>query len=95
MTDHSSDPTLLRFREEIAGLDRTILDAVNTRLELVAELKRYKASRGMPFVDAERERVLLEELTAANQGPLSAEGLERLVSEILDLTKREVSRDGT
>ena len=95
MTDHSSDPTLLRFREEIAGLDRAILDAVNTRLELVAELKRYKASRGMPFVDAERERVLLEELTAANQGPLSAEGLERLVSEILDLTKREVSRDGT
>jgi chorismate mutase len=95
VTDHSSDPTLLRFREEIAGLDRAILDAVNTRLELVAELKRYKASRGMPFVDAERERVLLEELTAANQGPLSAEGLERLVSEILDLTKREVSRDGT
>ena len=91
MTDHSSDPTLQRFREEIAGLDRTILDAVNTRLELVAELKRYKAAQGIPFVDAERERVLLEELSAANQGPLSADGLRRLVAEILDLTKSEVS----
>jgi chorismate mutase len=94
VTDHSSDATVRRLREEISGLDRTIVDAVNTRLELVAELKRYKASRGLPFVDAERERQLLEELVSANRGPLSSEGLQHLVSELLALTKREVSDEG-
>ena len=94
MSDQASDPTVRRLREEISGLDRTILDAVNTRLELVAELKRYKASRGLAFVDPERERILLEELAAANQGPLSTEGLHELVTQILDLTKREVTRGG-
>jgi chorismate mutase len=94
VSDHTPDPTVRRLREEISGLDRTIVDAVNTRLELVAELKRYKASRGLPFVDAEREQQLLQELVSVNRGPLSTEGLQRLVSELLDLTKREVSLGG-
>ena len=35
---------------------------------------------------------LREELAAANAGPLSDDGLERLVSELLALTKRELDR---
>lgn len=93
MNDHASDPTVRRFREEISELDRRIVEAVNVRLELVAQLRRYKASRGISFVDPERERQLLDELASANRGPLSAEGLEELISGLLDLTKREVSRD--
>jgi chorismate mutase len=94
VSDHASDPTVRRLREEISELDRAIVEAVNSRLELVAELKRHKAARGIPFVDPERERQLLDELAAANRGPLSAEGLHELVTGLLDLTKREVSRDG-
>jgi chorismate mutase len=94
MSDHSTDPTVQRLREEISDLDRAIVDAVNARLELVARLKRHKASMGIPFVDPERERQLLDELASANRGPLSAEGLRELFCELLDLTKREVTRDG-
>jgi chorismate mutase len=94
MTDPASDPTVRRLREEISDIDRAIVDAVNARLELVARLQRYKAAQGMPSVDPERERQLLDELVSANRGPLSAEGLRELVCELLDLTKREVSRDG-
>jgi chorismate mutase len=93
MSDHSTDPTVQRLREEISDLDRAIVDAVNARLELVARLKRHKASMGIPFVDPERERQLLDELTSANRGPLSDEGLRELFCELLDLTKRE-TRDG-
>ncbi len=93
MSDHASDPTVDRLRGEISDLDHTIVDAVNARLELVSQLRSYKASRGIPFVDPERERRLLEELASANPGPLSPEGLRKLVSELLDLTKREVTRD--
>ena len=93
MSDHASDPTVRRLREEISDLDRAIVDAVNARLELVAQLKRYKATKGIPFVDPDRERQLLDELASVNRGPLSTEGLHELFCELLDLTKREVARD--
>jgi chorismate mutase len=93
MSDHSSDPTVRQLREEISDVDRAIVDAVNTRLELVAQLRRYKASNGIPFLDPERERQLLDELASGNRGPLSDEGLREFVAELLDLTKREVGRD--
>lgn len=93
MTYDASDPTVRRLRGEISDLDHVIVDAVNARLQLVAQLRSYKASKGIPFVDPERERQLLEELASANPGPLSPEGLHELVSQLLDLTKREVTRD--
>ena len=86
----SSDPTVERLRRELAKHDRAVLDAINARLRLVAELKRYKAEAGLPFVDAEQEKRLLERLVAGNRGPLSEEGLRDLFREILDLTKREL-----
>ena len=92
MTD-SPDPTVRRLRDEISDLDRTIVDAVNARLELVTRLRSYKASKGIPFLDPERERQIVEELVSANRGPLSTQGLRELVHEVLDLTKREVRRD--
>jgi chorismate mutase/prephenate dehydratase len=94
VSDHASDPTVRRLRAEISDLDRAIVDAVNARLELVAELREYKRVNGIPFVDPERERQLLEDLASINRGPLSTEGVRELFSEILDLTKREVTRDG-
>lgn len=89
----SSDGTVRDFRERIAALDRSIVDAVNARIELVAELKRYKEQNGLPFLDPDRERRLLEELERANRGPLSREGLHELVASVLELTKREVARE--
>ena len=85
------DPVLRQFREQISDTDRAIVDAINTRLELVARIKAYKESRGIDFLDPDRERSMLRELVDANSGPLSAEGLRELFAEILDLTKREVS----
>lgn len=89
-----SDPTVQRLREEISELDRSILGAVNERLELVAALRRHKHEVGLPFVDPDRERQLLDDLVLANRGPLSDEGLRELFCELLDLTKREVAGDG-
>jgi chorismate mutase len=89
-TPVSNDPTIERLRGELAKEDRAILDAVNARLRLVAELKRYKAEAGIPFVDPEQEQRLLERLAAANTGPLSDEGVRELFRAILALTKREL-----
>jgi chorismate mutase len=90
--EQNNDPLIRQLREQISDADRTIIEAVNVRLKLVSRLKDYKESRGMSFVDPEREEWMLNYLTRANRGPLSAEGLHEIFSEVLDLTKREVGR---
>jgi len=92
MAEQNDDPLIRQLREQISDADRTIIEAVNVRLKLVSRLKEYKESRGMSFVDPEREEWMLSYLTRANRGPLSAEGLQEIFSEVLDLTKREVGR---
>jgi chorismate mutase len=89
-----TDPTVQRLRDEISALDRAILDAVNRRIDLVASLRRHKQEVGLPFLDPERERALLDDLVSANSGPLSDEGVGDLFRELLDLTKREVAGEG-
>jgi chorismate mutase len=79
-----------RLREQIAEQDRAVLDAVNARLQLVADLKRHKEREGIDFVDADQEERLLQRLEQANAGPLSRDGVRQLFEEILALTKREV-----
>ena len=91
MADATTDPIIRRLREQISDNDRAIVEAINRRLELVARLKGYKESRGVEFVDPEREEWILSYLSRANRGPLSAEGLREIFAELLDLTKREVA----
>ena len=78
------------IRAEIVRNDEEIVAAVNHRLDLVTELWGLKAQLGLETVDPDRERRLRDALAAANAGPLSAAGLERLISDLLDLTKREL-----
>ena len=92
MAEQNDDPLIRQLREQISDADRTIIEAINARLKLVARLKDYKESRGLAFVDPEREEWMLNYLTRANRGPLSSEGLREIFSEVLDLTKREVTR---
>jgi chorismate mutase len=87
-----TDPLIHQLREQISDTDRTIVEAINARLKLVARLKRYKESRGLGFVDPEREEWMLQYLARANRGPLSPEGLREIFAALLDLTKREVDR---
>jgi chorismate mutase len=89
-----SDPFIEGRRAEIAAVDRALVDAVNRRLELVAELKRYKESRAIDFVDPRQEQRILDEVVRANAGPLSDEGVRELFGHVLELMKRELRGPG-
>jgi chorismate mutase len=88
----SDDPLIRQLREQLSDNDVAIVEAINARLKLVARLKRVKEERGIGFLDPAREEWMLQYLTRANRGPLSTEGLREIYTELLDLTKREVSR---
>jgi 3-deoxy-7-phosphoheptulonate synthase / chorismate mutase len=78
------------LRARIAENDRAIVAGLNLRLRLVEELWRLKEAQGAARLDPDRELRLREALAAANEGPLSPEGLDRFVGELLALTKREL-----
>jgi 3-deoxy-7-phosphoheptulonate synthase / chorismate mutase len=86
-----SDPVVDELRAQISALDREVLEAINRRLELVAKLKRHKEETGLAFLDPDREATMLDELRAANGGPLSAAGVALLLQALLDLTKAELA----
>jgi chorismate mutase len=78
------------IRAEIVENDRAIVTSVNHRLDLVMELWELKAGLGLNTVDPDRERQLRDSLAEANTGRLSSEGLDRLITDLLDLTKAEL-----
>ena len=88
----SDDPLIRQLREQLSDNDVAIVEALNVRLKLVARLKRVKEERGIDFLDPAREEWMLQYLTRANRGPLTAEGQREIYTELLDLTKREVAR---
>ena len=90
-TVSSVDPTIEALRKRISANDRALVDRLNDRLRLVAEMKAYKDSKGIDFVDAERERQMLGDLRGANAGPLSDEGLAAFFAAVLALTKDELA----
>ena len=85
-----TDLELQRLREQIAATDQEILELVNRRIELVREIRARKEEQGIAFLDAAQEDRLLARLRELNQGPMSAEGVDRLFREILELVKREL-----
>ncbi|HUK97267.1 MAG TPA: prephenate dehydrogenase/arogenate dehydrogenase family protein [Gaiellaceae bacterium] len=83
-------PELAALRAEIAAVDRTLLDALNRRLELVKSVRAHKDATNVRFVDAERESALLRELESVNRGPLSDRGVNAIFSAVLDVMKQEL-----
>ena len=91
MSAGETDPVMKQLREQISDVDRAIVDAVNRRLKLVAQLKRYKDDQGIEFLDPEREEWMFAYQARANRGPLSSEGLSAFYAELLALTKRVIT----
>ena len=90
-----ADPRLSDLRDQIAALDRSVLETLNRRLELVRAVAEHKAETGAPAIDARREAELLEQLTSVNNGPLSEQGVRTAFSALLDVMKQELRAQQT
>jgi 3-deoxy-7-phosphoheptulonate synthase / chorismate mutase len=90
--DASQDPVVQRFRSELTDTDLSIVEAVNRRISLHAELAAYKRDKGYQALDPARERWMLDHLAQANRGPLSPAALADLYRHLLAISKSEVAR---
>jgi chorismate mutase/prephenate dehydratase len=71
------------IREKIDELDRQLVDIINRRLELAAEIGRIKRSTGGEIYVPEREDAVLRKVTATNQGPVKNEALHAIYRELM------------
>jgi len=90
--DAPQDPVVIAARERISAVDAEILEAVNRRVALVAELHAHKRAQGYPMRDPARERALIDTLSENNPGPISAQRLAELYGLLLDICTSEAAR---
>ena len=71
------------IREKIDVLDRRLVELLNERLALAAEIGRVKRNAGGQIYVAEREDAVLRKVTAQNAGPIRNEALRAIYREIM------------
>jgi prephenate dehydrogenase len=93
MSTDDTHPDLQALRAQITALDHEVLATLNKRLELVGRVREHKQETGAPMIDAKREAELLQELVAANDGPLSERAVQSVFAAVLDVMKTEVKAE--
>ena len=81
------------LREKIDGIDRQLVELYCQRMETAAEIGRYKQEHGLPVLDSERERVLLNKV-AEQAGEANGQGIRALYHLLLDHSRLRQQLDG-
>lgn len=72
------------WRKDIDRLDRDLVKLLNGRAELVLGLAPIKRREGVPVQEVGRERRVIDNILAANRGPLPDEALERIYEAVIE-----------
>ena len=75
------------WRDRIDALDREILHLMNERLRCAHEIGRIKKTIGLPVYVPAREEAVLQNVCAANTGPLTDASVRRLFERLIDETR--------
>lgn len=71
------------IRDKIDQIDQQIVDMLNQRLALAAEIGKLKRSSGGPIYVAEREDAVLRRICELNKGPIRNDALRSIYREIM------------
>jgi chorismate mutase/prephenate dehydratase len=74
---------LNHYREKIDSLDKQLVELLNQRLSLAADIGKLKRSQGGPIYVAEREDAVMRKVSAYNKGPMKNEALNAIYREIM------------
>jgi chorismate mutase len=98
MTVDEARAKLDEYRILIDEVDRRLVALLNERTRTVEEIGRVKRSAALPIYEPKREQLVFENITTANQGPLSPDALKRIFERIIDemrsIQKQRMISDG-
>jgi chorismate mutase len=75
------------WRRKIDELDRQIVSLLSERAEAAQAIGRLKRKTSMPIYEPNRERVIFENVRAANRGPLPDIELVHVYERIIDVMR--------
>lgn len=82
------------WRKQIDGLDRKLVDLLNQRARAAHEIGKLKRNTNMPIYEPEREKAVHQNMTGANQGPLTDAQLKQIfecmIAIMRDIQKEEI-----
>ena len=81
------------WRLRIDELDRQIVALLSERAEAAKAIGKLKRSTAMPIYEPNRERVIFENVRAANRGPLPDIELTHIYERIIDVMRALQSQE--
>jgi len=79
----ASENALSPLRDRIDAIDAQLLQMLNERASIVAEVGRVKRASGIPVYAPHRERQVIERVLARNEGPLEDRTIEAIWRELM------------
>jgi chorismate mutase/prephenate dehydratase len=79
--------SLASLRDQLDGIDREILDAINRRGAVAEQIGRLKQSLGQGVYDGRREASILQKVVENNVGPLRDDAVRAVFRELISGTR--------
>jgi chorismate mutase/prephenate dehydratase len=79
----NDDDRLRPLRDKIDNLDRQIIALLSERASVALDVGKIKHETGAPVFRPEREQQVLKKLAGINPGPIKAEGIKAIWTEIM------------
>jgi chorismate mutase len=89
---NEADMTLEELRKQIDELDRQLVVLLSQRAETALHAGRLKVATDLPIYEPAREKLIYENVRAANTGPLPDIELTHIFERIIDVM-RALQRD--
>lgn len=88
---------IAEWRKKIDALDQRLVELLNERARAAQEIGRLKRNTEMPICEPAREKIIFDNVSSANQGPLTAADLHHIYERIIDvmrnLQRKEIQKD--
>jgi len=83
---------IAELRKRIDELDRRLVTLLNERAQCAHEIGKLKRNSEMPIYEPDRERIIYQNITRNNPGPLSETQLRQVYERLIDVM-RQIQRD--
>jgi chorismate mutase len=81
------------WRKKIDALDRQLVDLLSERASAAVEIGRLKRDTNLPVYEPDRERIVFDNVSRLNQGPLPGREMVRIFERIMDVM-RNIQKEG-
>ena len=79
---------LTQLREQIDAVDKQIVELFEQRMQISADVAKYKISIGKKVFDKEREQAKLASLKAMAHNDFNRHGVEELFQQIMSMSRK-------